>query len=155
MKLLVLSDSHGNVYNLRTVLLKHPEADKIVFLGDGENDFNDLSSEINGRSVTMVCGNCDFGSLLNTAELLKIKDKTVYITHGHRQHVKYGIDTLIEEGKYCGASLILFGHTHEQYSDFIDGMYILNPGSINNYQYALVDIENNGILISKMDMLKR
>jgi len=39
MRILVLSDSHGRAGNIYDVIEKHPEAEVIVFLGDGERDF--------------------------------------------------------------------------------------------------------------------
>ena len=154
MKLLILSDSHGNVYNIRTALIKHRDADRIVFLGDGERDFDNVGEELAGRPLTMVCGNCDFGSLLNPVELLRINDRIVFCTHGHRQFVKYGTDELIMQGQKAGASLILFGHTHEQYESYFEGTYILNPGSINNYEYALADITEQGIVVNSLSLRK-
>lgn len=149
-----MSDSHGNTYNVRAALAKHPDAGKIIFLGDGERDFEYLGEEIGSRELTMVCGNCDFGSALNSVELLKIENNLIYCTHGHKQFVKYGLDNLIKEAGTLGASLALFGHTHEQYTDYTDGMYIMNPGSINEYEYGIADITARGIVLSKMTLYK-
>ena len=40
MKLLVLSDSHGYDEQLVAMILGHPDADAVIFLGDGERDFD-------------------------------------------------------------------------------------------------------------------
>lgn len=154
MKAIILSDSHGNVYNVRAALSKHPDAGHIIFLGDGERDFDYLTEETGGRPLTMVCGNCDFGSSLNAVELLKIENQLIYCTHGHKHYVKYGLDNLLKEAETVGASLALFGHTHEQYTDYIDGMHIMNPGSINEYEYGIADITPQGIVLSKMTIYK-
>ena len=58
------------------------------------------------------------------------------------------------QGQKAGASLILFGHTHEQYESYFEGTYILNPGSINNYEYALADITDQGIVVNKLSLMK-
>lgn len=155
MKIIVVSDTHGNVYNLRQVLTKYDDAEKIIFLGDGERDFEYVKSEIAGRELIMVKGNCDFGSDLNTVELLRINDNLVLCMHGHTKSVKYGNEMLIEEARTLGAKLVLYGHTHEQYTDYNDGLYIMNPGSLNNYQFGIIDIQKNGIILNKMDLLQR
>ena len=154
MKVLILSDSHGNTYNVRAALAKHPDAGHIIFLGDGERDFEYLAGDIGTRPLTMVCGNCDFGSQLNDKELVRISGNLVYCVHGHKQFVKYGLDSLMKEAEETGASLALFGHTHEQYTDYIDGLHIMNPGSINEYEYGIADITEQGIVLSKMTLYK-
>ena len=84
MKACVFSDSHGYAGNMmNAVRLEKPDA--VFFLGDGERDFENVGEELAGRALTIVCGNCDFGSLLNPVELLRINDKIVYCTHGHKQ----------------------------------------------------------------------
>ena len=40
MKLLVLSDSHGHDESLTDIILSHPDAGAIIFLGDGEWDLD-------------------------------------------------------------------------------------------------------------------
>lgn len=155
MKIIVVSDTHGNVYNLRQVLTKYDDAEKIIFLGDGERDFEYVKSEIAGRELIMVKGNYDFGSDLNTVELLRINENLVLCMHGHTKSVKYGIEMLVEEAKTLGAKLVLYGHTHEQYTGYDDGLYIMNPGALNNYQFGIIDIQKNGIILNKMDLLQR
>ena len=39
MKLLVFSDSHGMPLYMRETLEKHRDVDAVIFLGDGQNDF--------------------------------------------------------------------------------------------------------------------
>lgn len=152
MRLLILSDSHGNVYNLQKALLKHPDAEQILFLGDGERDFSLLDEELKGRPVTMVSGNCDIGSMLHYTELLKINGQLIYMTHGHKQSVKYSDDILIQEAKKTAAKLVLYGHTHEQIVHRLNGMQIMNPGSINERKYGIADVTEMGIVLSEMDL---
>lgn len=152
MRFLILSDSHGNVYNIRQVLLKHQGIENIIFLGDGVKDFENLGADLNGRKVTMVCGNCDFGCELPAVETLIAEEKKIYITHGHKFSVKYGTDSLLAQAYKERANLVLFGHTHNQYIDYIEGMHVVNPGSINEGFYAVADVTKQGIVISAMDI---
>lgn len=155
MRALIISDSHGSVYNLRQVLLNHEDINKIYFLGDGERDFEYVKEELGSREVIMVKGNCDLGSDLNAVELDRVEENLVMLTHGHAKAVKFGIDMLLEDAIEKNVKLLLYGHTHEQYTDYIDGVYIMNPGSLNNYEYGIADIQKDGIVLTKMDLLKR
>ena len=39
----------------------------------------------------------------------------------------------------------LFGHTHNQYTEYLDGLYIMNPGSVGmNGDYGVIDITPKG-----------
>lgn len=155
MRVLIISDSHGSVYNLRQILTIHDDIDTVIFLGDGERDFSSVTEELGGRKLIMVCGNCDLGSDLETVRLERFENNLVMICHGHTYRVKYGNEYLLEEAGRLGANLVLYGHTHEQETDYVNGMYVMNPGALLNYQYGIADITRSGIVLTKMDMLKR
>ena len=62
MKLLILSDSHGYRKTLYNIIRDHPDADAIIFLGDGELDFKDAvigCHLIPDKMILQVRGNCD------------------------------------------------------------------------------------------------
>ena len=46
MRVLVLSDSHGDVYKLRRAIDSQPTAKLIVFLGDGEYDIDSVECRV-------------------------------------------------------------------------------------------------------------
>ena len=62
MRLLVLSDSHGRKNLLLKAVELHPEADAVIFLGDGERDIEFLKEIYPELKLYAVCGNCDFNS---------------------------------------------------------------------------------------------
>ncbi len=146
MRLIIFSDSHGTAYYMREALMMHPEADRIVFLGDGERDLDLLSCEIGDRPVTAVKGNCDFASQLPENEIITALGKTVLCTHGYLEGVKYSDSMLAEKARGMNADLALYGHTHMQTSRYEDGLYILNPGSVAEGYYAMADITPQGIM---------
>ena len=146
MRLLVFSDSHGTPYYFRQALLMHKEADRIIYLGDGERDLDFLTYEINGRPVTAVKGNCDFLSSLPENEMLILGGKRILCTHGYLEKVKYGEAYLISKAQSLKADAVLYGHTHKQTSGYEDGLYIMNPGSIAEGYYGMVDIIDSGIV---------
>ena len=46
MRILVISDSHGNTRNIERAVESQPEANIIIHLGDGADDIVDLFIEI-------------------------------------------------------------------------------------------------------------
>ena len=146
MRLLVFSDSHGTPYYMRQALLMHPEADRIVFLGDGERDLDYLGAELGGRSVTAVCGNCDFYSSLPANEILKIGGHGILCTHGHLEGVKHGETMLVAKARDMKMDVALYGHTHAQIKSYEDGLHVMNPGCAADGYYGMVDITDSGII---------
>ena len=148
MRLLVFSDSHGSPYYMRRAMEKHPEADMIVFLGDGIHDLENVEFEIAGRPVVSVKGNCDFGSDEKILQILNVEGHRIYITHGFAEHVKYGIEDLAANARGYNADIVFFGHTHMQMTDYEDGMYFLNPGCAGDGYYGIADIFRTGVMLN-------
>ena len=66
MRIIVMSDSHGDQRAIESVMLRCSDADMFIHLGDGEGDIDRFimtHTEYSGR-VKQVAGNCDFGSML-------------------------------------------------------------------------------------------
>lgn len=58
MKLVLFSDSHGNVANMADVVrLEHP--DRVLHMGDLARDAEELARQFPDIPVTYVPGNCD------------------------------------------------------------------------------------------------
>ncbi|MBO4338874.1 MAG: YfcE family phosphodiesterase [Clostridia bacterium] len=154
MRLLVVSDSHRHYQTLRKILLLHREADRIIFLGDGIDDFDKLDLPF-PISPILICGNNDWGSIASKNELLNLDGIKVYCTHGHLEHVKYGEDALYMTALKNDAKLVLFGHTHNQYYEYSDGIHLFNPGAVMDGNYGLVDIVNGQIMCIKANIFDR
>ncbi len=146
MRLIVFSDSHGSVRYMRQALEMHPEADAVVHLGDGERDLETLGDLLEGKRVIQVCGNCDLYSQLNIEERVILAGAKVLCTHGHFMHVKHGEQMLREVARNWGARIVLYGHTHNIVNNYVDGLYIFNPGSARDGCYGIVDIVPSGIM---------
>lgn len=150
MRIVVLSDSHRNKRNLYEVIERHLDnADLFLFLGDGESDFEDAALLYPKMKYDMVAGNCDFGSTLPLYKEIICADKRVFFTHGHPFYVKHGNYELIREAQRRQCDIALYGHTHTQYAEYLDGLYIMNPGSIASGEYGVIDIVRNGIMMIK------
>ena len=64
MRILVISDSHGNTRNIERAVESQPEANIIIHLGDGADDIVDLEFVYRDKQFYQVAGNCDWGSSL-------------------------------------------------------------------------------------------
>ncbi len=152
MRILVFSDSHGSTYRMRDAIMNHPEADMIIHLGDGERDVEAVSDVIGSKRVVQVCGNCDFYSQLPANEIITVGDTKIFCSHGHTELVKHGTGAFIAKAKNLGARIALYGHTHQSVTDYVDGLHIMNPGSIRSGEYGAIDITPQGIMLLKMQV---
>ena len=142
MRLLVISDSHGNYAHAFRAHQEAGPVDQIVHLGDGSEDAR-LMEEVLEVPVHRVAGNCDLDALLPTELTLELEECRVLLTHGNRQRVKSGLQQLIGKGIEVGAKVVLYGHTHLPAVVSADGMLLVNPGALKNGMpgsYAIVTL---------------
>lgn len=146
MKLLIFSDSHGDTYRMRELIARYDDVNVVCHLGDGEREFSYLQSEFPDKTFYGVRGNCDLASDAPALRLEILGGKRVLMTHGHLHGVKGGVYRYSLAAKEQNADLALFGHTHIPYEGYDDGLYLLNPGSIREGRYGMVDISPAGIV---------
>lgn len=146
MRLLVLSDSHGRRNVLYDAITLHPEAEAVIFLGDGERDFSSIREQFPQQRFYAVCGNCDVFSSNPSFLLERFGGKLVYCTHGHNESVKYSLAVLTQKAQSCGASIALYGHTHVPDTRIENGILFFNPGSASLGRYGMIDITDKGIM---------
>ena len=78
MRILVLSDSHGNVDNMaRAVELTAP--DRVLHLGDCQRDLTALRARFPALPMEGVPGNCDWGSCDQPERLLEIGGVRIFV----------------------------------------------------------------------------
>ena len=144
MKILVLSDSHGNLNNMvRVVEVSAPRM--ILHLGDCWRDGEKLHELFPKIPFEQVPGNCDFRPSEPSERLLFLEDKRVLICHGHTYGVKQSLVSAGYAAEEQNLDLFLFGHTHNPLVDMRGKTLFLNPGSIGDYQhpfYGIVTILN-------------
>lgn len=160
MRIIVISDTHGRKSAIDSVFLRNSDADLFIHLGDGERDIDAflLENPSFTQKVVHVAGNCDFGSLSNDFEIIPVENHKIFLTHGHRYAVKYGLDVIKKVAAGYGCDIILYGHTHVRDNTYEDGVYILNPGSAGNPHdfkapsFATINITANGVLTNIADI---
>jgi putative phosphoesterase len=160
MKLLLFSDSHGNVSNMVKVIKKQKDIDLIIHLGDMLKDVNELIKNYNYYNIEYVRGNNDWGLDIPDYKILNLESKRIFITHGHRYNVKSEYGRIARMGHSVEADAVFFGHTHDPEEFFDDNMMVLNPGSIAGGRYALratyciINIED-GKIKSRFESIKK
>jgi len=148
LRILVLSDSHGDASAVLRAIREQPKAELVLHLGDGEEDMAEARALFRDRMFLQVRGNCDFASALPATDTMMVKGIRLFFTHGHLYSVKCGDDRLREAARSCHADVALYGHTHMAETDYEDGLYLMNPGSVRgaNGSYGIVDITDAGIV---------
>ena len=139
MKILVVSDTHGEIDNLRKVLTKHPNMDLYLHAGDSE-----LSPEELFPFIT-VKGNRDY--------LCDIQKEYIHPTpFGNlimRHILQYSLNDLYDKD----IKIVISGHTHKLDYRVHDGIYFINPGSLDYPRdgslgsYAIITLESKQIQV--------
>lgn len=151
MRILVISDSHGRTGRIEQALEEQKTAKHVFFLGDCVRDIEDYPFIYPDRIFHIVSGNCDYSSVFKSADTVVIGGKKIFFTHGHHLSVKGGIERLSQFAKLEKADIVLYGHTHIAKTEYANGVYFVNPGSLCSAReghtgYAVIDIEEKGIM---------
>ena len=128
-KLIIISDSHGNVKGVDDLLPLVAENDYLIHLGDGVTDIRELRDAYPNK-VYFCAGNCDFYSQYPTEGVLEVGGVRIFYCHGHQYGVKQDLLTLALATKSRGCDVALYGHTHEANIKQYDGVTLINPGTL-------------------------
>ena len=145
IRVVVLSDSHGDEQAIRRVLRKEA-ASVVIHLGDGAAEAMRLAGENPLQTWHIVRGNCDgWGCPYQEEMVLPIGGVTFMVTHGHRYGVKRELDLLADSAVSKGAQIVCFGHTHTPYCAYHQGVLLLNPGSCAyTSRCAVITVDDRG-----------
>ncbi|MCD8201171.1 MAG: metallophosphoesterase [Clostridia bacterium] len=131
----VVSDSHGNRAIFERLATQFSESDYIFHLGDTSADGKILEGRYPGKTY-ILNGNCDGTFPQGEDEMtLQIEGVTIFMCHGHKYGAKSGLTKIYARAKEVGATLALYGHTHKALETELDGVTILNPGTLSRYSY--------------------
>ena len=89
--------------------------------------------------------------------ILTLEGVKVYMTHS--QHMRYPNRTmnLVQKAKEHGCNLVLFGHTHVFDFEVVEGITLVNPGSLHHNRdgsnpcYALITVDQGKISVQRID----
>ena len=145
MKILVMSDSHGNITNMLTAVSAE-SPNMILHLGDHHTDCRELRQRFPEIPVKAVKGNCDRAGELEIDEFI-CEYLRIMMTHGHRFNVKYSLDALVTNAMYKDVDILLYGHTHIPHTQQFENMHIINPGSVGAVRatYCVLELDSGKV----------
>jgi putative phosphoesterase len=149
MRLLILSDTHGNYPLAVKALEEAGQVDQIIHLGD---EFEDacMIEAILGSPLIKVPGNCDLGVDDARTITMTFDGSRIFMTHGDRYQVKSGLARLHKKATAEQAGIVLYGHTHVAAITEIDGILFVNPGCLDNKcstpSYAILTITHGKVV---------
>jgi len=154
MKILVISDSHGNDSAVCSAIYKE-SPDAIIHLGDGYADI----PETLDIPIYQVRGNCD-SYLCNSPDkqTIELEGVRIFMSHGHLYNVKTTMSSIYLAALEENASVVLFGHTHIPFAD-IDPQNpsLFNPGSIRRppHNYGTLVVKDEKFSLRHRTLLKK
>ena len=136
----VISDTHAKTIDDIPVKILEAlgEVDLIVHAGDF-TEAAVLDGLITLSEVRAVCGNMDSSDLrkiLPKNELFVVNRKKIGLTHGSGG--PWGIAARVR-GMFRNPDLIIFGHSHEPYNQYLQGSLLFNPGRASD-SFGLITI---------------
>ena len=154
MKIGILSDTH---------MIKECIYKSIPYLKDcyliihAVDNFSDSKYIHNMTKVGIMAvnGNCDFDNVEDEL-IFDIEDKVIFLCHGDKYNVKYGLDEIEANAKSIVADIVIFGHTHTPLNFKKDNIIYLNPGSVylprgvDYKSFSIMNIENDNIKIEQI-----
>jgi putative phosphoesterase len=127
-----MSDSHRNI-SLMLHAAEQTKPDGIIHLGDHISDARKLQELFPDALYYMVKGNCDVGADGKDELLLPFGGVRIFAAHGHVYGVKRGLTALSDAARSKGASLAVFGHTHQPLIRQTPGLWLMNPGQMETH----------------------
>ena len=155
MKILVVSDSHGDRHALLHLKEKYEhKVDAMIHCGDSELQSNDEALQ----NFIYVKGNCDSDAQFSNESVRELGGYRFFITHGHLYNVRMTLQNLSYKAEEVGANIVLFGHTHYVGSEFgADQVLYVNPGSISlprgriEKTFAILDLMEKEVKVNIYD----
>ena len=137
MKILLVSDSHGDYQALDQLAAKYPNINLYLHAGDSEQD------EFSIKPFISVRGNCDHYYDFPNYLVIPSPFGNIYV-----QHTPYVSKSVINEHN---AKIVIHGHTHVRRNETKNGILFINPGAISyardkfNGSYAIIEIDNKNV----------
>jgi hypothetical protein len=156
MKITVISDSHRNYHGLKQIVAQNSDSDTVIHLGDGIAEAKQVSGEFPDSDFVCIRGNCDYSGGSDEV-IVEAGGYRIFCTHGHCYYVRSGLRTLIDHAKIERCDIVLYGHTHLHKAEIIDGIRVMNPGSIteprggNAPTYGIIRISEAGEITMKIE----
>lgn len=144
MKVIVISDSHGNISNIKLVLgfARKIKAGAIIFCGDWDNSQAVKLVYSYKIPVYGVLGNADIDpriAKMFNGEWLEVN------LGGRKIGVVHNIKDFIFKKKKL--DIIFCGHRHFKSERIVNGVKVVSPGALHSIKssFAVYDTDTNGV----------
>lgn len=148
MKVLVISDSHGNIANVNHAMGfgKKVNVGAVVHCGDW-NNLTTVSSVLSfGIPLYTVLGNADIDPNFSSTLAGKSRKFNPLFLEFEIDGKKIGVVHKPKDIKVGEHDIIFHGHTHKQMESIKDGTRIVNPGALEKtINFAVYDTANGEI----------
>ena len=137
MKILLVSDSHGDWQTLDRLANTYPDMDLYLHAGDSEQD------EWSIKPFISVRGNCDHYYDFPNFLVIPSPYGNIYV-----QHTPFVSNSVIAKHN---AKIVIHGHTHTRRNEKKNGILYINHGAISyardkyDGSYAIVEIEKDHV----------
>ena len=127
MKILLVSDSHGDYASLDRLAASYPDMDLYLHAGDSEQDEWSIKPFISVTEYLIIPS--PYGNIFV-------------------QHTPYVSKELLNKHN---AKIVIHGHTHIRRNEMKHDILYVNPGALNyardkfDGSYAILDIESNSV----------
>jgi len=159
LKILIISDTHGNNQKVADLMEIEKSADMVIHCGDAEGG-EYMIENVCGCPLEIVTGNNDFFSTLPKEREFVVNGKRFFLTHGHYYYVSMGIERILNEAADRQADVVLYGHTHRPMITAADGIWAMNPGSLayprqanRKPSYILMNISDEGEITAEIKFM--
>lgn len=131
-KILVFSDTHGDLLVQNQVIRAELPFDYLIHCGDSEVSLKAILDCQDQYKLISVAGNCDGINGMKNVEVERVAFYNILVLHGHNYFIKSGLNFALELAKKECADVVCFGHTHtpEIEEDRENGILFINPGSL-------------------------
>lgn len=126
-KLLLVSDNHEDRQSIEDLIhIYEDDVDQMLHLGDSM--FDDLDKI--WQKMIPIKGNNDTGAGYIKNTVVSLGQAKIFASHGHKLDVYNTRAKLAEEAEKRGCQFACYGHTHVAMVEEVDGILVINPGSI-------------------------
>ncbi|MCR5672090.1 MAG: metallophosphoesterase [Lachnospiraceae bacterium] len=130
MKIIVVSDTHGELDRLFQILDAEAPYDMVIHCGDICGGYERLRDKVD-CTLHAVAGNMDYDPDMDRIREFDIGNYKAIVTHGHRYRLYDGYDPLYYLAAENQADFVFFGHTHIPVIHEEGPVTLINPGSLS------------------------
>ena len=150
VRIVLVSDNHGDRKSLQYLKETYADYDCFIHLGDSDMRTDEM------EGFLCVRGNHDllYDDSIPDYRVLEFNGQRIYVCHGHKDFFSYyHYKPMVAHAKAHNCSTVFFGHVHTYHDTILDGVRLLNPGSVFHNRdgtsptYMLIRVTEKGLIV--------